>query len=324
MPFIILQQKLTQVPQVQIDSPNISQFGFSTTFDILNRVVVFDISQLTIFKSGGALNVQGICFSLQDSSGIVLLSYNWTSPQIPHPSTDNEPVYMGESTFTLDLSSVNYPFLFQDYIIQGAIKDQDGTIYQTTPMVETVSKPPLFLSTGYSQGAFTITPNCQTNALTVTEITPLFYQNTIPTSKVVSGELYYPVGTISPVPFTFTPFVNNSVVSGEFRIVNTTTATYLVGTDTYVLVSYYTNQPYDVTCNNAVQSVICCILQQQEIYKANCNNAIGQNAYQKLQQITVPLAIAQALESIGQDASSQIKIMQDILNCNCNNQNQFY
>ena len=73
------------MPQISINSANIISFGFSASFDIMNRSVLFDTSTLTIYQGSsgsGIFNVQGIAFSLVDQDGVELMGVDWSNPQI--------------------------------------------------------------------------------------------------------------------------------------------------------------------------------------------------------------------------------------------------
>jgi hypothetical protein len=120
------------MPQVSVNSVNIINFGFSAKFDIYNRSILFETAPLTSYNSSGINNVLGIAFSLVDSVGLELMGVDWLNPQIiPATST----------SYTLDLTSLPINFLFQNYSIIGYIKDADGTVYQTDPLLKKVCQP---------------------------------------------------------------------------------------------------------------------------------------------------------------------------------------
>ncbi len=296
------------MPQVIVNSVNIETFGFAATFDIQNRSVFFNTEGYTTYNGSGIDDVLGICFSLVDSDGVELVGINWTSPQII-PATDE--------TYTLDLSSLNYAFLFQNYKIIGYIKDADGTVYQTAPVYKKVCQPVNINESGYVPGVFQLIPNCVNNTLTVKELTVLAYNNQLPESVEKDGLLYYPTGTISPVVFAGTPFTNNELFTGEYRITCTTAATYNLQDDIYVIVSYYTDSPFPVTCTTRIADLLCCIEKVQTEAIRECNNAKGQAAKQKLLEISTYLSTGLLAEVNGQDASFETDYIKKALNCNC-------
>lgn len=300
------------MPQLQINSPNINTLSCSVTFNISNRTVVFDTSSSSYnnISGHGILYVQGISFLLQDQDGVVLTPIDFSNPA-------NYIVPSVTQVFTLDLSYLNYAFLFQTYQVVIAVKDQDGNIYQTIPVFPKVCQPTNLNETGTVDGIFQLTANCINNTLGVSELTPLVYNSTTPTSVTKSGTLYYPTGTISPVTFTGTPFQNNVVYTGEYRIVNTTVATYSLGNMIYVSISYYTNSYFKATCGSRVSDLLCCVEAVQKTAQRECGNAIGQQAQQQLLEISTYLSGGLLAESNGQSSQFQYDQIKKILNCNC-------
>lgn len=292
------------MPQVVVNSSNISVFQFSATFDPYQKSVTFDASATT---GSGLANIQGAGFALTDQDGVVLLALSYS--QI----TDivNNPVY------ELDLSSLPVNFLFQTYAISGSIKDQNGNTYTTTTVYKKVCEPVNINESGYVPGMFQLTVDCVNNALTVKELTVLTYNNLQPSSTSKTGTLYYPTGTISNISFTNTPFTNNVVYTGQYRINCTTTATYDFGDDIFVDITYLTNNTFDATCSNKIADLMCCLVSTQSTYLKNCNNAIGKNAKQLLDQVSVSFLIGLTKEINGQDASAEADYIKKTLNCNC-------
>lgn len=300
------------MPQITINSTNIEQFGWSATFDPALQTITFDTASLTTYNdvSGtGSLYVLGISFAVTDQQGVVLSEVDWNSPQI-------QPA-LGETAYTLDLASVGLDFFFQTYKIIGYIKDGDGQVYSTTAIYPKICQPVGINSNGVVDGLFQVTANCPDNVLTVKEVTPFVYDNKIPESVSKTGHLYYPTGTISPVDFSGTPFTNNTIYQGQYRIVCTTVGVYSLGNDIYVAVTYYTNNVFDLTCSNKVQDILCCLVDLQRTKTANCNNAVGERAAQQLASIEIPFFIAISKEISGQDASEQVAFIRKTLNCNC-------
>lgn len=300
------------MPQITINSTNIDEFGYSAVFNPYNQTILFDTSELTTYsdESGtGALYVAGIAFSVIDQEGVVLASVDWDDPQI-------QPA-LSETEYTLDLSSVGIDFFFQTYKIIGYIKDGNGTVYQTSQFNKKICQPIGITSGGYVDGVFQITANCPDNILTVKEITKLVYNNLEPDETVKEGVLTYPSGTISPVDFTGTPFVNDVIWTGQYRINCETVSTYDIGDDFYVDITYLTDNCFDITCSNKLQGILCCIVDLQKTKVANCNNAIGERAAQQEAQISMSLFIATAKEMSGQDASAEVEYIRKTLNCKC-------
>lgn len=300
------------MPQAVINSSNIQTFFFTATFDLLNKRVVFDTSGSTYQGSSGSgiLNVIGISFSLIDQDGVQLATIDFSDPtKYIVPSVNQE--------FILDLSQLNYEFFFQKYSLIGAIKDQDGTVYYTTVVYPTVCQPVGFDESGVVPGIFSLTVNCAGNTLLVKEATVFTYNNTLPYSKTVSGNLYYPTGTIAAISFSNVPFTNDVIYTGQYRINNDSTAVYSLNNDVYVQVVYRTANQFDVTCANKIGDLMCCIVELQNRATKNCNNSTGKAAQQQIAEITPALIIGLLKEINGQDASAQADYIRKTLNCNC-------
>lgn len=296
------------MPQIPVSSSNIDTFSFEVDIDVYNRSMKFD-SASTVYVGAGAYNVLGICFSLVDSVGVEMMGVNWGNPQILPSSS--------VLSYTLDLSSSAVNFLFQGYTIIGYIKDQDGKIYQTVPVIKNVCQPPALTEDGYVYGDFEIIPDCINNTTTIKEFTVMVYNNLTPISVTKSGTLYYPTGTISPVSFTGTPFSNDDVYSGEYKINCTTVSKYDLGDSIYVLVTYLTNEPFPVTCSNFIGDITCCLTEVYNTYLKNCENSIGQAALQKYNSVLPSILNGLVKQINGQDASSEVALIKKQLNCNC-------
>ena len=318
--------------QITINNTNIVTFGFSITFDVANQSVIFNIAALTEFNGSGGTLIQGINFSLNDASGNPLIAGNsgngtwdWDSPNILIPSTDLNPDYSGESTYTLDLSAIwgsNYQILFQTYKIQGAIKDENGTVYETGVLIQNVCQPKGLTDLGYILGEITLKPDCPNGFLTVKEVTNLAYNGALPDTQSSEGTLYYPRGTIDPIEYTFTDqtvdFTNNVVYTGNYKIQNTTTALYYYDQDFIVQLEYYTSsEKYDVTCEKQMLSVMCCLTDYQVKMTQICTGAQAAAMQAKWAEAGTYLAYGLVRESSGRDASAQAAKIRQILSCNC-------
>lgn len=282
------------------------------SIDVYNRTVKFDTSQ-TSYVGGGASVVRGISFSLVDQSGIELADggINFTTPQIQGPISNANWIW------NLDLSSVDFAFLFQSYKIIAAIQDADGTIYQTVPVIKSLCQPQNITDTGYVPGMFQIIPDCVNSVITVKEITLLVYNNLQPQSVSKTGSLNYPTGTISPISFANTPFSNNVVYTGQYNIQCTTIGTYNLNDDVYVLISYITYQNFPVTCQNRISDLMCCILKVQETALKHCDDELGMNAKSQLYDILPYVMTGIGKEISGQDSSFEAEYIRKFLNCNC-------
>lgn len=296
--------------QLVINSPNINTFFVKVSFDIFNRKVIFDTSGSSYNNIAG---VKGISFSLIDQSGLELANggFNFVTPQIP------QPISIANWVWTLDLSSVNFAFLFQTYKISAAIQDGDGKIYYIPPVYKTLCQPNDLDASGFVPGIFQITPDTINSTLTVKELTRLVYNALVPASVSKSGVLSYPTGTIAPVNFSVTPFSNNVIYSGQYRIVNSTIATYNLQDDVYVLVTYYSNNVFDVTVNNRMSDIFCCVQKIQKTATEHCDDSFGVEARHQLEHLLPFLMMGIIAETSGQDASYESNYIKKYLSCNC-------
>lgn len=300
------------MPSLGIYNANIDVFAFKATFDLLNKRIVFNTSSTTYNGSsgGGIFNVSGISFLLKDQEGVVLTEIDFTDPtKYIVPSVTSE--------FIVDLSALNYAFFFQTFTIIGAIKDNINTYY-TAPVYPKVCEPVTFTESGWCPGQFQVIANCPDNVLTVKEFTIFGYNNTLPDSKTRSGTLYYPTGSgVGNIAFTNTPFSNNVIITGQYRINNDTTATYLLMDGIFVEIVYRTQNVFDVTCANRIGDLMCCIVDIQNTATTQCNNARGKAASQKMYEIMPVFLVGLAKEINGQDASEQAVFIRKALSCNC-------
>ncbi len=308
------------MPQVIVNSSEIDVFSFTAKFDVKNLSIVFDISD-TVFNGTGVTDCQGICFSVVDADGTTQHAYDWNTPDIATPSTTENPVYLGESTYTLDLSETfMYALFFQKWRIKGAIKDGNGIIYETLLTVWDLCMPDGFTDYGYVKGTFLVKLDCHNATLTAKDLTVMIYRKEEPYETTKDGTLYYPVGTIDPVTFTTTPFSNTQVYTGNYRLVNTTIALFDLGNGGIIQVEYYTANNWDFDCENNIANVLCCIQEVQSRADLNCNNAIGREAQAQLASISVPLMTGVIKELRGQDSSSEAKYIREKLRCDCGKQ----
>lgn len=295
------------MPQINPGTFNITTFGFSLNIDVANRLFTFN---LLPFTTGSGLGNTKVSFFVEDQDGVQLATIDFTNPaNYVNPGTT--------TSWVLNLTSLNFAFLFQTYQVYASIQDQNGTIFQTSPIYPNLCEPNSLTDQGYVPGMFSITPDCINSVLTVKEITLLVYNQLQPQSVSKTGTLSYPTGTISPLSFASTPFTNNVVYTGQYNIQCTTVAAYAIGNDVYVLVSYLTNNNFPVTCANKLANVLCCITKIQQTAIRNCNNAIGQNAKQQLSEISVYVMNGLLKEISGQDASFEADYIKKYLGCDC-------
>lgn len=294
---------------IQIGSAAITSFGFTSTFDLLANTLKFDISALTEFMAGGQSAVKGIAFAVKDPSGLDLCVIDFTTPQINPVNT---------SVFTLNMVSGFAKFGW--YTIRGSIKDQDNSIY-SIDLKKEICQPENF-DNGYVPGKFAMDIDCDVPQLTIREISKIIYKGLLPDSVTRTGTFSYPPGTIANLAITAVPFMisgSGHVYTGRYTINNTSVGKFNLQDSVYVLVSYKTIAfEKVVNCQTALVTVLCCIENCYDQYKASPYSSNGKFHKQKLDEISIPLSIAIVKEKAGIDAGDQVTEIAKILNCDCN------
>ncbi|HSC38697.1 MAG TPA: hypothetical protein VLD19_12525, partial [Chitinophagaceae bacterium] len=269
----------------------------------------------TTFVSGNAGNVQGIYIAVTDPTGIAIKTIDLTTPDL---------TATGSLLFDQPLPSAIFQFGW--YTLTATIKDHDGTLTSVT-LKKNVCIPVDFNSggryAGQVEGKMTALINCYTPSIKVSEETNFTYNQAAPTSLTKSGNLYFPQGTVSPVPFTFTPFGiigAGQVYTGDYLLKNISTAQYDLGDSAFVEVQYNTNLKFNVTCNSTLNAILCCVTDLKDKYDSDPQSEVGQDAKAKLDKAAPSLYVALIKEKVGQDASKEIEQVKDILDCDCGTQ----
>lgn len=292
---------------IVINTVNVIQFGFSSTFVLETSNLVFDITGITIFNPGGENNIPGICFQVIDPSGSYLSQIDWSNPAISGSAT----------TYTVPLSG--YPSMFGWYKILGVLREQDGTDYAINLSVN-VCKPVGFVK-GFVPGNMVEDVDCTAPKVGVTDQTNYTYLNKAPYTLVKNGMLYYPQGTLDPVPFSYTPFAvygSGNVYTGDYTVRAKTIALYDQGQFIYVQVSYTVAQQFNVNCNSNLCTLMCCMQDLQSVVSTQCNTPAAVNAQKKLDQATIPFLMAITQEKCGQNSGDLVNEIMNILGCDCN------
>lgn len=296
-----------------VNSANVDNFGFTAIFQLFQKNIHFDFSVLTTFVSGQAANVQGIYIGVTDPTGIAIKTIDLTTPDVT-PT--------GSLLFDQALPSAIFQFGW--YILTAQLKDQDGTI-TTITLKKNVCMPTDFNTSGKLAGQvcgqMTALINCYTPSINISEETCFTYNSQAPTSLIKNGNLYFPQGTISPNPFTFTPFAiigAGQVYTGDYLLKNISTAQYDLGDSCFAEVQYNTNLKFNVTCNSDLNSILCCVTELQDTYYNEPESEKGRDAKYKLDKAAPALYVALINEKVGKDASKQIEQLKTILDCECN------
>lgn len=292
---------------ILINSANIIQFGLGITFDIGANTITFDSSPFTEYQSGGAANVQGIYIQIFDASGLEVKPLDLTTPDI----LPSAPV-----PYVLHL-----PNGFAQYgmfILNAIIIDADSTQYPIN-LRKNICQPDNFANNVVS-GQFIATVDCDTPRIILAETTNFSYQGQPPLSLTKNGNLYYPMGTLSPVAFDFTPFEvsgTGNVYTGPYRIKNITTALYDLLDNVSVKINYSTLLDFSVACGSKLVNLLCCVNEVYQIYNTDPNSNRGRDAKVKIEKITAPFITAVIKDKAGQKCDDEINTISKILQCNC-------
>lgn len=293
-----------------INTANVLQFGFTATFDLENSQLIFDISTLTIFKSGGAANVQGINFQVVDPSGSYLST-------IDFPNVDINPAD-GQTSYAVGLTSSASQFGY--YNIMGVLREQNGQDYTIVQPAINICRPPNQVN-GAVPGVFQEIIDCSLPTVGATELTNMTYLSKAPISIEKNGMFYYPQGTLEPVAFSYTPFQvfgSGKVYTGDYTVRNKSRATYDLGNQFFVIVTYATSFKFTVNCTSNLCNILCCIQQLQQLVSEDCGSVAAGNARKKLDEVTIPLVMALTMEKCGTNAGQLVDSIAQTLGCDCN------
>lgn len=294
---------------IGVNSANIINFGYKAVFKLFEKLIHFDITDITTFVSGNAGNVQGVYFKVVDPTGITIKDFDYTTPDID--PTD---------VLTFDVTIPSAVFGFGWYTLTGQVKDADDTLYTVT-LRKNVCMPADFNSKGYIDGQMTSLINCYTPSVRISEETNFSYLQSGPSSIDKAGNFYFPQGTVDSVSFTFTPFAvigAGQVYTGDYLVKNTSTAQYDQNDNVFVEIKYITNLKFSVVCNSNLNALLCCFQDLSDLYYEQPQSEKGLDAKYKLDKAYPLLFNAVIKEKVGQDASKDVERIKTILDCNCN------
>jgi hypothetical protein len=289
-------------------SSNVIQFGFSTTFDLENGKIIFDITEYTIYAPGGIGNVVGVNFEVVDPAGSQL-------SVIDFPNVDINP---NEGPQTYEVALNNSPSMYGYYYIRGVLQEVDGRQFGIE-LKKNVCKPE-GIKDGVVPGKFKDTVDCTIPRISISEVTNMVYQSKNPQEVVKNGVLYYPPGTLPALAFDYTPFEvigSGNVYTGDYTVRNKSIAEYDLGELVSVKVTYNTTHKFSVTCNDRLCELLCCVEKLQQVATEQCDTAVGVDARKKLSAATIPLLSLIAKEKCGQDASDLVTSVAKMLGCDC-------
>lgn len=287
---------------VNVNSANVRQFGFSSTFDLNAKNLTIDFSQLTEFIGSGATLIVGISVDVLDPSGYQFDQQTNFNPSILNPIVFN-------------IGSV---FNFGPFTITGRLTDQDGKV-TVIELNKSINEPECWEDT-FVKGIFDIDVNCKAPEAIIHDKTKMAYFGKQPVSVTKSGKLYYPDNVVSELAFTFTPFSvggSDGLYTGGYRIKNLTLAKYDIGDNVSVIIPYQTRQEFNVTCESSLRSVLCCVSDLYQEATGNVGNSKSASAREKLDFISIDLTVALLKDAEGSDNSFEVDKIKKYLNCDC-------
>lgn len=286
---------------IVINSANVNQFGFKSTFNLSDLSLTLDVDGLTGFIGSGASQINSIVFNVTDPSGF-----------------DMGDKALNLSTLVPVVYDLNPNFNFGFYTIKGTLVDQDGKPYVIKLDIN-ICIPEKW--DGYNvPGLFDIDVDCKNSTATIFEQTLISYLGKRSISEVKNGKIFYPDNVINELDFSFTPFMlggGDGLFTGTYRIKNTTLATFDLNDNIFIVIPYFTRSEFEVTCENSLKSILCCIQDQYDIVARNKNNSKAVAATQLLNLITPDLVVALLKDQSGKNSDKEVARIKEVLNCDC-------
>ena len=199
---------------LNIDTANVNVFGFTTTFKPYDKSVVFDISELTTFKSGGQANIDNIVFTI-------------TTPIGDEKSVTIDP---SDSEETGTISTLNQGALFfGTYHIKAVLEEADNTPY-TIEFDVNVCGDDRMTSKNFIQGCLDLDVDCGRAVIEIYDKSNLKFAGKSPERELTTwdGTIIYPKNYEEQVDFTFVPYSLNIAesITGLYQVSLVTKAKY--------------------------------------------------------------------------------------------------
>jgi len=292
---------------VSVVSQDLTQFGFTATFDFLLKKIVFDISDLTVFTNA-ATDVNSIVFNVKDPNG-------YSYPQATQNLNTLVPVEI----------SLGNLFNFGPYTIEAILTDGEGK--QNVIRIDKNICAPEKWDGKSVPGKYDVDVDCRIPRVKITEKTVCPYMGKEPIAVQKDGKLFYPDNVLNELSFTSSPFTigeNSGLYTGLYRVKATTKNTYDLGDNIFVLIPFVTRQEFSVTCESNLNSILCCVSDLYQTYKNNRSNTAGSAAKVKLESVSTDLLVILLKDQTGKDSSVEVNRIKTILNCDCGCDNVSY
>lgn len=299
-------------------SPNIAIFDFSATYNLNTQRIT--LANLSTYIGGGAAATQGIDFTLTSPSGIIYYqntTYGVNSdikpaaPNTPFSPTDTLPSFQG---------AIEYG----NWVAQGNIKDQDGTIYTYSQSLN-ICQPPTcanVTNTSNSCAVISFTANCSANKVIYEDKTIYVYKGQSYSQITYDVSMTYPpIAAKSPILHAnIASFTNSPIFDGTYNFVLNNTATYTFGTQSVVIV-YKLNQDYPISCAINLCGILCAYGDFIDEYKKVANDT-NSTQFRTMQNNMILLNsyVNEAIikSNCGEDLSEVVAKIEFITGSKCN------
>jgi len=285
----------------QINSANVSAFGYIATFDLEAEKLIIDWSAVTTFIGNGINNITAIRFKVTDPTGMAIVEKSLV------PAIMIAPIEV----------DINFKFGFGFYTISATLVEANGDQH----LVEFTKEicEPKDWEKGYCQATVDHIVDCYAPSIQISETTVYSYLNKQPITKTMSGKIFYPEQILNAINFDFMPFLitgNEGIYTGTYQLRALTTALYDLGNQIYVAIPYKVSREFKVDCNNRLGDVMCCLNDMYEL-SSDISSAAGKIAADKITKASPSLLLALMKEYSGKDASADLNRVKDILGCDC-------
>ncbi len=286
----------------QINSANVSAFGYIATFDLEAAKLILDWSAVTTFIGSGIDNITAIRFKVTDPTGMAILESSLT------PAIVTTPIEV----------DINFKFGFGFYTISATLVEANGDEHLVEYSKE-ICEPKGWMEKGYCQATVDHIVDCFAPSIQISETTLYNYLQKQPVSKVMAGKLFYPEQILEAIDFDFMPFLitgNEGIYTGSYQLRAVTNALYDLGDQIYVSIPYKVGKEFKVDCNNRLGDVMCCLNDMYDVAK-DASSAAGKLAAEKIAKASPSLLLALMKEYSGKDASAELEKVKEILGCDC-------
>lgn len=288
---------------LSIDTANVNVFGFTTTFKPYDKSVVFDISELTTFKSGGQANIDNIVFTV-------------TTPIGDEKSVTIDPSD-SEETGTISTLSQGALF-FGTYHIKAVLEEADNTPY-TIEFDVNVCGDDRMTAKNFIQGCLDLDVDCGRAVIEIYDKSNLKFAGKSPETELTTwdGSIIYPKNYEEQVDFTFVPYSLNIAesITGLYQVSLVTKAKYDLDCGVTLEVQFISEVNKNVQCGASMCELNCCWSDALAIVQEGGTK--GAQMKEKLQLASYYFNSAVAAWSCGKDNEDDIAMVKKILDCDC-------